>query len=187
MKEGDTPSWFFFLKNGLHDADHPEYGGWGGRYLKTEQGYYRDAQDSVKGEKIARATVYRWRDDFQREFAARMDWCVNDAQSANHSPKVVVNGNSNKEILMMNKKEGDVIKLDASKSVDPDGNHLEFEWMVYPEAGNLTELIEIKTEGAQASFQVPKFETGTSLHIIIKVTDNGLPNLTSYKRIIIQN
>jgi hypothetical protein len=187
MKDGDTPSWFFFLKNGMHHPDHPEYGGWGGRYTKNERGYFSDAQDTFQGEKNARATVYRWRNDFQREFASRMDWCVNDFMSANHSPKVVVNGNSDKEVLFLREKTGTTVVLDASKSGDPDGNRLEFEWMVYPEAGNLQEPMELKTEGAKAKFQMPNLAAETSFHIILKVTDNGLPKLTSYKRIIIQN
>ena len=30
--EGDTPSWLSLIPNGLNDAEHPEFGGWGGRY-----------------------------------------------------------------------------------------------------------------------------------------------------------
>lgn len=31
--EGDTPSWLSLIKNGLNEPEHPEWGGWGGRYL----------------------------------------------------------------------------------------------------------------------------------------------------------
>jgi hypothetical protein len=187
MKEGDTPSWFFFLQNGLNDPAHPNYGGWGGRYTQTENGFYRDAQDFVNEEKNARATVYRWRDDFQRTFAARMDWCLNDYGEANHPPIVSVNGFSKKEALRIKSKSGNTIELNASESTDPDGNSLSFEWNVYPEAGNLTQPVQIKTDSANASLVTPKLNPGSSLHIILKVSDDGLPRLTSYKRIIIQN
>jgi hypothetical protein len=30
--EGDTPSWLSLIPNGLNEAEHPEWGGWGGRY-----------------------------------------------------------------------------------------------------------------------------------------------------------
>lgn len=30
--EGDTPSFLSLIPNGLNDPEHPEYGGWGGRY-----------------------------------------------------------------------------------------------------------------------------------------------------------
>ena len=32
LKEGDTPSWFYFRPTGLGDPQHPEWGGWGGRF-----------------------------------------------------------------------------------------------------------------------------------------------------------
>ena len=30
LKEGDTPSWFYFLPNGLSDPERPQWGCWGG-------------------------------------------------------------------------------------------------------------------------------------------------------------
>ena len=30
--EGDTPSWLALIPNGLGDPEHPDWGGWGGRY-----------------------------------------------------------------------------------------------------------------------------------------------------------
>ena len=30
--EGDTPSFFRLIPNGLNQPEHPDYGGWGGRY-----------------------------------------------------------------------------------------------------------------------------------------------------------
>ena len=30
--EGDTPSWLALIPNGLNDPEHPDWGGWGGRY-----------------------------------------------------------------------------------------------------------------------------------------------------------
>ena len=30
--EGDTPSWLSLIPNGLNEGEHPEWGGWGGRY-----------------------------------------------------------------------------------------------------------------------------------------------------------
>ena len=47
LKEGDTPSWFYFLPIGLGDPAHPEWGGWGGRFRREKGGPYRDAQDTV--------------------------------------------------------------------------------------------------------------------------------------------
>ena len=30
--EGDTPSWLGLIPNGMNDYEHPNWGGWGGRY-----------------------------------------------------------------------------------------------------------------------------------------------------------
>ena len=167
MKEGDTPSWFYFLENGLHVPEHPEYGSWGGRYQKTKNGYYRDAQDSLNSEPKARATVYRWRDDYQRDFAARMDWCVLDYANANHQPIAIVNGHSENSPLEIHAQPGQKVRLRASKSRDPDGDSLHFEWMLYPEAGNFQGNIPLPLGAEKATFKLPKLQNGESIHIIL--------------------
>ena len=185
MKEGDTPSWFFFLKNGLNVAEHPELGGWGGRFIKNEQGYYSDAVDSFQNEKIARATVYRWRPDFQNDWAARMDWCVSDYSESNHAPLILVNGFVGKMPLFLKAKPGDKIEFDASKSFDPDGNELRFKWFFYPEKENDKEKASFNTDGNKAFLTVHKLEKDEYLSVVLSITDNGNPRITSYKRIII--
>ncbi len=76
MKEGDTPSWFFFLPRGGNDPADPSRPGWGGSFAREPDGWYRDlpASDSFD----PRTTVSRWRSDFQVDFARRMAWCVAD-------------------------------------------------------------------------------------------------------------
>ncbi|MEA3210154.1 MAG: hypothetical protein QOE70_3211 [Chthoniobacter sp.] len=89
VKEGDTPAWFFFLPAGGNDPADPMKPGWGGRYQKSPDGWYRDipatADRDAGGESGApavgqaadpRQAVYRWRPDFQADFARRMAWCV---------------------------------------------------------------------------------------------------------------
>ncbi len=187
MKEGDTPSWFYFLENGLNVPEKPEYGGWGGRFEQSENGYYTDATDSYGGETNARVSVSRWRDDFQREFAARLDWCVMDAAEANHPPTMTVNGHSGHEALVIRKKPGKKVKLNASGSKDPDGDSLHFRWIVYPEAGNFKDEFNPPADGPRIVFPMPELEENTSIHLILKGTDNGTPGLTGYKRIILMN
>jgi hypothetical protein len=183
MKEGDTPSWFFFLKNGLNIAERPELGGWGGRFLKNEVGVYRDATDTFEDKTEARATVYRWRADFQNDWAARMDWCVGDYENCNHAPQVSVNGSKGKELLIIKAKANKIVELDASASTDPDGNSLHFEWLNYPETATISgEMVEITGNG-KASVKISGLEKGKKLRMVLKVTDNGKPNLTAYKRI----
>ena len=73
LKEGDTPSWFFFLPLGGNDPKDPSKPGWGGRYRKAPDGWYRDF-DSEGIDR--REAVSRWRPAFQSDFARRMSWCL---------------------------------------------------------------------------------------------------------------
>src|SRR4029453_15903546 len=105
IKEGDTPSWFFFLPNGLGDPNHPDWGGWGGRFTNTWARIFRDAHDTVDGVTDARCTVWRWREHFQHNFAARLDWCVADAfNKANHHPVAVLNGDKTQHPIQLTSK-----------------------------------------------------------------------------------
>jgi hypothetical protein len=187
MKEGDTPSWFFFLNNGLNVAEKPELGGWGGRFIKNEASVYRDAADIFKGKTEARATVYRWRVDFQNDWAARMDWCVKDFKDCNHAPVAVVNGSKDRKPLVFKTKKGKTITLDASESFDPDNDDLSFEWFVYPEIHTENEFASIKTEGKKAVIQLINTESAANLPLLLRVNDAGNPKLVGYKRIIIIN
>jgi hypothetical protein len=75
LKEGDTPSWFFFLARGGNDPADPTKPGWGGQFVRQSDGWYRDVPPAVAGEDV-RHYVSRWRSDFQKDFAQRMRWCV---------------------------------------------------------------------------------------------------------------
>src|SRR5476649_1934547 len=96
--EGDSPSFLYLLRTGLSDPEHSEYGGWGGRYAAItpdDMGGLRastaDEVIGVDGKKYrtAPATIWRWRDAFQNDFAARMDWTVTgDKNQANHNPNL---------------------------------------------------------------------------------------------------
>ena len=74
MKEGDTPSWFYFLPQGGNDPADPSKPGWGGQFQREADGWYRDLP--AKEGFDPRSTVSRWRPDFQRDFAKRMAWCL---------------------------------------------------------------------------------------------------------------
>jgi hypothetical protein len=78
MKEGDTPSWFFFLPLGGNDPADPAKPGWGGQFVRDADGWFRDPP--AEAGKDPRETVSRWRPDFQRDFAKRMTWCLPDTK-----------------------------------------------------------------------------------------------------------
>ncbi|MCA9031081.1 MAG: DUF1593 domain-containing protein [Planctomycetaceae bacterium] len=74
LKEGDTPSWFFFLPLGGNEFDDPTKPGWGGQFERQPDGWYRDLPWTEDFD--PRTTVSRWREEFQKDFAKRMSWCV---------------------------------------------------------------------------------------------------------------
>ena len=187
MKEGDTPSWFYFLNNGLNVPEQPEYGGWGGRFELLENNYYNDAEDSWNGKHNARVTVARWRGDFQKEFAARMDWCLKDVEESNHAPIAIVNGNKSNNPLTINSKAGESVSFDASESYDPDDDEIHFQWMIYPEAGDLNKEVKLEAKERMATLTVPELDQDEEIHLILKVIDSGSPGITSYRRIIVKN
>jgi Protein of unknown function (DUF1593) len=220
IMEGDTPSFLGLIDNGLNAHRRPDWGGWGGRYVYRQpygethpmwtQGgdlFSRvTSQDTVAGKDgnlyvSDQATIWRWREAFQNDFAARMSWTVADYAHANHPPQLEVNGQRGTAPVVLDADVGRPVTLDASQSHDPDGQKLHFHWFQYPEAGGTgTNLAEISI----ADDDTPRaIATPTSVcrpmwlphivpcqgpgvaHIILAVTDDGSPRLTSYRRIIL--
>ncbi len=149
LMEGDTPTFLYLVNNGLNNPEKPNWGGWGGRYEfyqpRTERWFgepetrplWTDAQDEVYGmdgswHTSNKATIWRWREAFQNDFVARMDWTINDYKNANHPP--VAKLSCPEEVTA---RVGDKIELSAEASTDPDGNELSFKWYYYPEPGTL--------------------------------------------------
>lgn len=202
IMEGDTPSFIGLINNGLGSALSPAYGGWGGRYVLV-QTYAesrpiwtnnREARDTVRAENgvvdtSAQATIWRWREEYQHDFAARMDWCVADRfEDANHNPVVVLNGNATKDILKIMAGPGDEITLDATGTNDPDGDSVSYHWWQYREAGTYQGTVDIADTGrSRIALVVPADIKGRTLHILLTVRDNGTPSLYAYRRVIIES
>lgn len=188
IKEGDTPSWFYFIPSGLSDPDHPGWGSWGGRFEQTKDGMWRDAQDTMVKVTSARATVWRWREAFQADFQARLDWCVSGKfAQANHSPVAVLNGDRSSEVLHLKAKPGETVRLSAVGSGDPDHDDLQIRWFVYPEPGTFSGSLELKaTDNLTTSFTAPKVAHPRAIHVILELRDDGTPNLRAYRRAVVQ-
>jgi len=188
VKEGDTPSFFYLLPNGLSDPMHPEWGNWGGRFRKSGRGNeYIDAVDLWQDRRDARLTVARWRRAYQNEFEARMDWCIRPRDRANHTPAAVCNGHDGIDVLRLEAKPGDRVTLSAKGSSDPDRDGLAYHWWVYPEAGSYEAKAEIDAaRTANATMHVPQKAAGRTIHVILEVTDRGEPPLTAYRRVIVK-
>lgn len=206
LMEGDTPSFLGLIDNGLNAPEHPDWGGWGGRYelytprmrkwleVAETRPLWTDAEDEVLGvdghwHTSNKATVWRWRAAVQNDFAARMDWTVKPFAGANHPPAPKL---AHGDQLIA--KPGERVALSAAGSHDPDGDALSYEWFSYPEPGSLSvassgsgaPLVIDHANQRDASFEVPKnfFKAGT-MHVILAVTDDGTPALTRYRRVIV--
>lgn len=215
--EGDTPSFLSLILNGINNSEHPEWGGWGGRYELSKPDFsmakdgksivpiapetraiWTNAIDkytpyrhneygrAVKHDTLsftnAKVTLWRWRDDFQNDFAARMDWCLMSYEEANHPPVPVL---SHPEQITV--KSGEDFTLDAFETTDPDGDSFSFLWFNYPEAGTYKKIIKVNlAENVHiAYFTAPEVDKKETAHFILKVTDKGEPQLSRYKRVIV--
>ncbi|KAJ5008841.1 hypothetical protein K4K57_009799 [Colletotrichum sp. SAR 10_99] len=143
--EGDSPSFMWLIQNGLNSALRPDWGSWGGRYTRVteaedinEYGTSMDTAVSVTGvdHQSQYATVWRWRDAYQDDFAARMQWTVTDEfEDATHPPSININGSVSLDAIEIFVPYKGSVVLDASETYDPDhpedSTHLEFEWHAY--------------------------------------------------------
>jgi hypothetical protein len=201
IMEGDTPSYLGLINNGLGWQVSPDYGGWGGRYVLDQPSgeprpiwtnNNKESRDAVsisngKTETSDFATIWRWRQHYQHDFAARMNWCVADEyKKANHNPIAVLNGDRSKKVLSLTAKGGSSIQLSAVDTSDPDGNLVKVTWWIYTEAGSLKTGVSLtKSDGLTTEVVLPKIDKPGSVHVILQAEDDGTPNLWAYRRAVI--
>lgn len=176
--EGDTPSFLYLMPTGLNDPDDPGQCSWGGTYKG-------DANNLWTAAGTCRTYFDRFYPAAFNNFAARMDWAKNGA--GNRNPAMVLDGDSGIHVLKRFPRPGTAFTLDAAKTTDPDGNSLKFSWWIQSDAGSYSAKINISNSISNvATVDVPSDSAGKSFHVICEVTDDGTPNLTSYRRIIFQ-
>lgn len=130
---------------------------------------YSDCIDSVYGmvEKNTtfsspQATIWRWRQAYQDEMSARVQWTIHGNYSAgSHPPVVSVNGSCDSAPLVVDVSPQEVVTMDASGTYDPDQNitgknPLRYNWFQYREVSDWAHNINIR---------VP--------HLNFTVTNNG--------------
>jgi hypothetical protein len=179
--EGDSPSFMHQIDVGLRSLEDPGFGGWGGRFVREKGGasnVWRGAEDDGDLYK----PIWRWATAFQRDWAARADWCVRPYREANHPPIVVLKGERD-----VTAPPGAQLSLDVSGSADPDGDELRTSWWHYREPGSYEGEVAIRDAYRDvASMQVPAdARDGDTIHLIAEVTDSGRPPLTRYSRVIV--
>jgi hypothetical protein len=210
--EGDTPSFLSLIINGLNDPEHPNYGGWGGRYElylpkfeDSNQGMFRrenwpkdqpetrpiwtNATDSLvspldKKSYVGNSeTIWRWRTEYQNDFAARILWTTKNFNECNHPP---VPRLAHSDHLTV--KSGQQFHLSAAGTTDPDGDSMSYWWFQYPEAGTYKGNVSFRPYSPNlydVPVTAPVVDSVQTIHFILKVTDKGTPALTRYKRVIV--
>lgn len=210
--EGDTPAFLNLINNGLNDSEHPNYGGWGGRYeyylpkfqdsntgqFKREnwpkdepetRAIWTNASDSIvspldkKSYVGNKETVWRWREDFQNDFAARLSWTHKEFNESNHPPVPKLDHSDRLTV-----KSGEQFFLSAKGSSDPDGDSMSYFWFCYKEAGSYKGVVSFRPYSPKLyriPVTAPVVSKEETVHFILKVSDKGTPALTRYKRVIV--
>ena len=114
-----------------------------------------------------------------------MDW-ANDG-TGNRNPVILLDGEDGISVLTKTPKQGTTVTLDASKTFDPDGDNLTFKWWIQSDAGNYSGSVNISNSSSSiATVYVPSNSAGKSFHVICEVIDDGVHNLSDYRRIIFE-
>jgi hypothetical protein len=191
QKEGDTMAFLYLVPTGMNDPDQPTWGSWAGRYGPNDQFpskpyYWANQTDTWRGTTSRDNTLARWAADLQNDFRARMDWCVKPAAEANHRPHAVLNGRSGREIVRLSARPGEVVQLDTQGSSDPDGNAITYQWSVYGEAGTYRGEVALSAaSGPTTGFTAPAVRQAETIHVVLRIEDNGQPPLCAYRRAVV--
>lgn len=183
--EGDTPSFLYVMPNGLNDPEDPHQAGWAGYH---ERGLCADslttAWTSWQEPVLSISVGYKKRfyPDEINDFMARMQWV--DEGQGNHNPQVVINDSEGLQPIHIQVKAGESLCLDASKSLDEDGDKLSFHWWQQSDIGN-TKVAISQSDQQVILIQIPSDAKNDTLHIICEVHDDGPFHLVSYRRIIV--
>lgn len=214
LEGGGTIPWLGLVNKGLYDIEHPGWGGWSGRFTKEKKKNFWSKHSSVNSdekkygdfymfiEDVDKWTnpetgdvyhdwftpVWRWRRAFFNDFACRMDWCIQPYEKANHNPVAAVNEDKTNNILFKTAKPGEILTLEASASLDPDNDTLDFRWFYYPEAGTYNgEVKVLAVKQDEINVTIPADATGKEIHIILEVKDrNKIASMFDYRRIVIK-
>lgn len=118
----------------------------------------------------------------QHDFAARLKWSVTpNWGDANHEPRVAIKGS-----LAVAARPGTTVRLQGETS-DPDGDEVTVSWWQYHDAGTYPGDITLAdTSTLTTTFEVPAdARPGQTIHVILEATDDGVPALTRYQRVVV--
>lgn len=213
IEGGGTIPWLCLVNKGLSDINNPWWGGWSGlatrekvenywskhRDIRVDEmkvapfGVYAEAADTWKNpengdvyEDSLFSPIWRWRRAFYNDFVSRMDWCLNPYEKANHNPIAAIDGDASDDILILSVKPDQRLTFDASGTIDPDGDEVEYSWYCYKEAGTYEgEVAILGAATSEAELEIPADSSGKEIHLILEVKDkNPIASLFDYRRIV---
>ena len=206
INEGDSPSFYYTLGNGLRGYEDPTWGGWGGRFYKVEglKNVYRD---------IDKLSYSAWTEQVLRDFEARNNWCnTANYDDANHYPVIELDkpldftirsgesieihariiDNDKPDAEAMWKRYGNLWEqqgmkkeqfLERSKNMRPMPPISS--WWQYMEPGTCKQRVSLENIQGGIRFTAPNVEKPETIHLILEATDQGSPALTSYARVVV--
>ena len=174
------------MPHGLNDPEDPSQAGWAGYHQRgicpdSTTTAWTSWQEPMRS--ISVGYKQRFYPDELNDFMARMQWA--DKGEGNRNPIVVVNGHKGPSPLVLHAKVGKTIRLDASRSSDPDNDAITFHWWQQPEIGT-AKLTLNEAKSGVITISIPTDAAGEKLHLVCEVSDQGAFSLKSYQRVIIE-
>jgi hypothetical protein len=207
LSDGDAPMYFELLPNGLRSEVNPGWGGWGGRYAHVAPNGWCDipayfqnpvynfygstsptpnVEDSGSGSTSpiiqAGYPFARWIPAIQNDMLSRSQWQTADYAHANHPPAVFVPFWE----LNITATPGQPVKLHAL-AADPGYRNLTTLWWQYLEAGTYPNPVKINNANCLDAFMLMPADAvrGQTINLILQVTNDGVPPLTRYQRVVV--
>jgi hypothetical protein len=185
ISEGDSSNFALLIDNGLRNWEDPTWGGWGGRQAVNPADPYQWRNRGVTdigpdGQPRSDFSAGRWFEDFQLDFAARLQWSVTpEYADANHGPETSV-----KEGLDLGVVRGEKVTLHGTAS-DPDGDALGLRWWQYSEADTYAGTVALTGATTRnATFTVPAdAKTGDTIHLLFEAKDPD--GLKEWERVVL--
>ena len=194
IAEGDSSSIIGLYSCGLRGFENGAFGSYGGRYSYTkangeDAGYLSTLSGGVVPTQYVNPetnNIEKYNPfllDFQLEWAARADWCVNTYENCNHAPVVEM------EEKDFTAAPGETVSFAATVS-DPDGDDCTAVWTTEPTgcvySGKDETIYNWTQDSAEGSFTIPEdAASGDCFCLTLKVQDNADAVMTRYAQVMV--
>ena len=190
MKEGDSPSFLYFLQRGFNSIEHPGWGSWGGRFSRVSNSFFRDAADTVFDESVStfvespRATVFRWRSDFQNDFAMRCAWGGGAPGPVFRGTRIVVSDQVHDGVFGLSASPGESVHVEILTHPEELADKVEHSCFFYPqpEKGDHLPVIR-KTSFNRFSLDLPSEFNRYPVHVVFRSVYGGYAD---YHRLVLK-